>query len=71
MPSSAPAISLLTPQEAAELLRTPVKTLERWRHVGGGPCFLKLGRRVCYRLADLEAWLEQRRREHTSVDPAA
>jgi excisionase family DNA binding protein len=65
MPSSAPAISLLTPQEAAELLRSTVKTLERWRHAGGGPVFTRIGRRVTYRVEDLEAWLEQQRRAHT------
>ena len=63
---------LLTPQEAAELLRSKDRTLERWRHAGGGPPFVKIGRRVVYRLSDLEAWLAQQRREHTgaSVAPA-
>lgn len=48
---------LLTITEAAHLLRTPVATLRYWRHVGTGPRSFKLGRRVVYRRADLEAWI--------------
>jgi predicted DNA-binding transcriptional regulator AlpA len=32
------------------------RTLERWRHDGEGPRFIKLGRRVAYRLIDIEAF---------------
>ncbi|MEI4234792.1 helix-turn-helix transcriptional regulator [Roseovarius sp. D22-M7] len=32
------------------------RTLERWRATGQGPVFLKLGGRVVYRLADVEAF---------------
>jgi hypothetical protein len=35
---------------------------------GGGPVFVKLGRRVVYRREDLDHWLEERRRTSTS-DP--
>jgi excisionase family DNA binding protein len=74
MSTPAPQSSLLyTPDEAADILRTRVRTLERWRHTGGGPVFLKIGRRVVYRHDDLEQWLAQQRRAHTSaaVPPAA
>lgn len=57
--------TLLTPAEAAEKLRTGVRTIERWRHTGGGPRFLKVGRKVAYRIEDLEAWLQRQEREHT------
>jgi hypothetical protein len=30
--------------------------LERWRWLGQGPVFLKLGGRVAYRLEDIEAF---------------
>ncbi len=46
----------LTQTEAAELLRISPRTLERHRVTGTGPRFIKAGRRVLYRLADLEAW---------------
>ena len=32
------------------------RTLERWRWTGEGPKFIKLGGRVIYRLADIEAF---------------
>jgi len=47
------------------------KTLERWRVAGGGPVFLQYGRvrgRVYYNKADLDTWLESRRRVSTSDD---
>ena len=37
------------------------RTLERWRYSGQGPAFLKLGGRVLYRLADVEAFDRIRR----------
>ncbi len=68
MSTLTPQSSLLyTPDEAADILRTKARTLERWRHTGGGPVFLKIGRRVVYRQDDLEQWLAQQRREHTST----
>jgi hypothetical protein len=36
------------------------RTLERWRWTGEGPPFLKVGRRVCYRIGDIEAFEAQR-----------
>lgn len=32
------------------------RTLERWRWLGQGPRFLKIGGRVAYRIADIEAY---------------
>jgi hypothetical protein len=32
------------------------RTLERWRWLGQGPVFLKLGGRVMYRLEDIESY---------------
>lgn len=38
------------------------RTLERWRWLGQGPRFMKLGGRVAYRLEDVEAYeIEQLR----------
>jgi predicted DNA-binding transcriptional regulator AlpA len=37
-----------------------VRTLEAWRHrQQAGPRYLKLGRRVAYRLGDLRNWIDQ------------
>lgn len=40
---------------AARLLLS-VRTLQRWRWQGKGPPYLKLGRRVVYRLSDIVDW---------------
>ena len=53
--------------EAAEALGLSHRTLQRWRVTGEGPTFVKLGRRVRYRPADLEAFVEESRRSSTSV----
>lgn len=36
------------------------RTLERWRWLGTGPRYLKIGGRVVYRLADIEEYEQQR-----------
>lgn len=41
-------------------------TLNKLRVFGGGPVFMKLGRRVAYDVADLDAWMAARRRRSTS-----
>ena len=47
--------------EAAAFLQT----LEKYRVVGGGPRFHKLGRRVLYKEADLRAWADAKVRDST------
>jgi predicted DNA-binding transcriptional regulator AlpA len=42
------------------------RTLERWRWLGEGPRFLKLGGRVVYRLEDIEAFEAEKLRSSTS-----
>lgn len=54
--------------EAGRYLEISPRTLEKFRTIGGGPAFLKLGRRIVYLLADLDAWRDSRRCESTS-DP--
>lgn len=48
---------LLTTAEAAELVQLSQPHLEKARVYGGGPCYIKLGRSVRYRIEDLEAWI--------------
>ena len=55
-----PPMTYLDAHQAAEFLRLSPRTLEKQRVVGGGPQFMKLGRRVIYRLEDLEAWANDR-----------
>lgn len=66
LPNCGSAAELLTVEEAAKRLRLSTSTLNKWRVSGEGPAFVKLGRRVLYRAADLEAWLQDGRRHSTS-----
>ncbi len=43
------------------------RTLERWRWLGQGPRYLKIGGRVVYRLEDIEAYEAERTRESTAA----
>jgi excisionase family DNA binding protein len=61
---------LLTQDEAAELLKLSVRTVERLRVSGRGPKFLKIFRSVRYRPADVEQWLASRVRGSTSEEIA-
>lgn len=45
-------------EQAAEYLGRPVATLYDWRYRNVGPRSAKLGGRIVYRQADLEAWVE-------------
>jgi excisionase family DNA binding protein len=51
---------LLTQDEAAELLKLSVRTVERLRVSGAGPKFLKIRNSVRYRQSDVEAWVVSR-----------
>ena len=53
---------------AADYLGLSISTLNKLRVFGGGPVFLKLGRRVAYDVADLDRWLDTKRRRSTSDD---
>ncbi len=57
---------LLKQAEAARVLGLSERTLERLRVRGTGPRFVKAGRLVRYREADLEAWTMARVRSSTS-----
>ncbi len=70
------AAELLTLQEAAAVLRTPVATLRYWRHLGVGPDGFRLGRRVVYWREDVDRWVAKRqqarggRGQHRSAQSA-
>ncbi len=42
------------------------QTLNRWRHEGNPPRFVRLGRRVFYRAGDLREWIRSQVRENTT-----
>lgn len=51
---------MLTTPEAASHLQLSVTYLNKMRVSGLGPVFVKMGRSVRYRQADLEAWIAAR-----------
>lgn len=60
--------SFLQQKELAARWRVSPRTLERWRWRKTGPTFIKIGGRVIYALADVEAYERRRRAEaHPSV----
>jgi predicted DNA-binding transcriptional regulator AlpA len=56
----------LNAQQAAKILGLAPSTLAKMRLNGNGPVYCKLGRRVVYRAADLEDWLQSRTVRDTS-----
>ena len=52
-------MNLLTPAQAAEILGVTIGTLAVWRCTARYPLtFVKIGRRVKYRLADINNFIE-------------
>jgi hypothetical protein len=51
---------------AAGFTGLAVATLAKLRCIGGGPEYLKLGRKVVYRRSDLANWLDARRVANTT-----
>jgi hypothetical protein len=42
--------------ELAQYWNTSVRTLQRWRRLGAGPTYLRVGRSVLYRIEDIRAF---------------
>lgn len=55
--------------ELAARWKISPRTLERWRWTGDGPCYLKIGGRVVYRLEDVEAFEQSQLRASTAEQP--
>lgn len=51
-------VGLLSPEEIATMLEVTAHTLAQWRAEKRGPAYVRLGRNVFYRLADVQAWID-------------
>lgn len=60
--------TLVTLDDFAEETGIPSGTLRYWKHVGRGPSWQRIGRRLYARRTDLDAWL---RAQFNNADPAA
>jgi excisionase family DNA binding protein len=57
---------LLTPKEAADLLRVSMSWLAKARMRGDGPPYIRIGRSIRYGEAALHQWMKSRQRLSTS-----
>ncbi len=51
---------LLNDHEVAARVGVSVATVRRWRQLGTGPLYLKIGALARYRLQDIHDWLDSR-----------
>ena len=57
---------IVTPKQAAEFLGVAHHTLAIWRSTSRYDLpYIKIGRKIRYRISDLETWLDHRTRLHT------
>lgn len=49
----------LNQKQLADYWGVSQRTLERWRSIGWGPLFLKIGGRVVYRMEDIRTYEDQ------------
>lgn len=61
-------IAAITTAAAADYTGLAISTLEKLRVTGGGPSYVKMGRSVRYRVADLDGWIAQRIVSSTSQE---
>jgi hypothetical protein len=47
----------MTEEELAEEIGRGVRTLARWRALGEGPKFVRIGRQLLYRRESVRAWI--------------
>jgi hypothetical protein len=58
--------ALQSEEPIAEMLDVEPKTLQAWRHRGGGPPYIKVGRLVRYDPIAVRRWVEARTVRSTS-----
>ena len=64
---SPPLNDLLSVAQTSNFLGVAASTLNKWRVVGSGPEFVRLGRRIMYRRQALEAFISDKSYPHTSA----
>ena len=56
----------LTTEQLSQLLPFSQSYLRQLRVSGDGPSFVKLGKKVVYRVSDLEAWLSRHKSQKST-----
>jgi excisionase family DNA binding protein len=62
---------LLDPEEVAKMLGVRVRTLQTWRSRRQGPTYVKVGKLVRYKSADVMAYIERHRIDVGQAAPAS
>jgi predicted DNA-binding transcriptional regulator AlpA len=60
------SLGIMLPVETSRYTRIALSTLAKLRCWGGGPPYLKLGRKIGYQRTDVDEWLASRRACSTS-----
>lgn len=68
--TQANATAFLNLPKAAEYLGISPNTLYVWRHRRQGPPSFRMGRRVMYRIATLDAWVQAQEQSDSRSNPA-
>jgi len=63
---SAPIMVVLTPKDAARLMKVSLSWLAKARMRGDGPPYMRIGRSIRYAEAALMQWMKSRQRLSTS-----
>ncbi len=58
--------TLITRRDVPLYVPIAAQTLAKLAVVGGGPPYVRVGRRAAYRAGDLKGWLSERSRTNTS-----
>ena len=58
--STTTTIAPMNEAQACQYLGLSIHTVRQWRHLGKGPLYVKVGRAVRYRQADLDAYMQSR-----------
>lgn len=53
-------------RDAAKYLGIPENSLNQLRSTGGGPLYMKIGRRILYDVHDLDAWIKAKKFKSTA-----
>lgn len=65
-PTTGEVPEVLDVRRASHIVGLSPSTLNTLRSRGGGPPYVKVGRRVFYRVSDLRAWRDARLRSNTA-----
>lgn len=61
------APEFLSPEQFADLIGVPLRTVYHWMAEGSAPPSVKLGRHRRFRRGDIEAWIDERQSDDSAT----